>query len=314
MSYFQIWYNTINGLESGVVMADYEKLYFDYEKEVTRGMGFEIMLIQNFSMRKSLEMKIPRPYKRFDFYTIFAVTEGVLGIEVDFQEYTLKEGTILLISSNRIVRFTDFCNAKGYFLIFDEDYLYEFVSARSGQLLQLFEDAYFSPVFNDTIRINDVLNKQLAIIWDIYTLDERAFDIGILQYAFHTLIEMLIKKLSSVASESKKRGCLFLEYSGLIDTHIEQVKTVEGYAQMMGVTTKTLNLATRRAVDMSAKAYINKKLLHKIKVGLCFASKNVAELSYELGFSEPYNLSKFFKKYTGKTATSFRNQNKILEA
>ena len=95
-----------------------------------------------------------------------------------------------------------------------------------------------------------------------------------------------------------------------MDDNLSEIKTVESYAEMLHVSKKTVNQVTRKSVDMSAKQFIIDKTIHRIKINLCFEEKTIDEIADELGFSESYNLTKFFKKYTNQTPTEFRKISK----
>jgi len=77
----------------------------------------------------------------------------------------------------------------------------------------------------------------------------------------------------------------------------------------MHVSKKTVNLMSRRAIDISAKQYIISQLILKIKLKLCFEKMDINQISDELGFTEPSNMTNFFKKYTELSPRKFRSMN-----
>lgn len=286
-------------------MKQYDKIDFMYSKPITKGKGFEIMRLED----KFLKLPISRisTYKRIGFYTIYIITSGKMVIDIDFQTFALTEGSVALCSVDRIFRYIESNDTKGYMILFTEDYLFEFMGAQSQMILELFETTYFTPLIADTNVISDILYPQFDLLHQIFVQSNPIFDFNVTTLSFQTLMTILANQLSTNLEE--KGNTLFLKFSKLIDDHMNEHKTVDIYAQMLNVTTKTVNQVTRHSVNMSAKEYIIKKLILKIKVYLCFADMTIAEIADELGFSEPYNLSKFFKKYTGQTPTTFRTTN-----
>ncbi len=75
---------------------------------------------------------------------------------------------------------------------------------------------------------------------------------------------------------------------------------------MMGISKKTINLATRAIVDMSAKEFVNSRLFLEIKRYLSQGELLNYEIAEILGFDEPANMTKFFKKYEGISPKEFR--------
>ncbi len=105
-----------------------------------------------------------------------------------------------------------------------------------------------------------------------------------------------------------KKNELFLQFVELVEANINSEKTVEGYADMMHVSKKTVNQMTRKAIDMSAKQYIIQQLILKIQLKLSFEQRSIHELSDILGFTEPSNMTRFFKKNTGLSPREFRTK------
>ncbi len=105
-----------------------------------------------------------------------------------------------------------------------------------------------------------------------------------------------------------KKGSDYKNYSvflDLIEENFTQKKHVTDYVKMMGITTKTLNIATRRVSGISAKDLINKRIILEIKRLLSLGELLLFEISNELGFDEPSNMTKFFKRYTGTSPKNF---------
>ena len=59
---------------------------------------------------------------------------------------------------------------------------------------------------------------------------------------------------------------------------------------------------------MSPKAYLHQRRLLEIKCYLVYSELSVKEIAYALGFDEPTNFNKFFRKHTGMSPLEFRAQ------
>lgn len=288
-------------------MVDVKKMSFKHSKPGTRSKGFEITTIDKI-LRKDKFMVLTKP-AQVDFYNMIFITKGKGSFEVDFKEYPVSRGDIIFISEEREHRFIGYEELEGVILIFTEDFLYEVLGTQTVEVLDLFKDTYLNPIMDVSVDGNDILERQAMLLKDIYDVKNTDFDFQVFSLAFRTMITMVRKRTLATSIYRNKNSKVFLEFSSLIDRNLKRMKTVKEYATLMKTSNKTINIATHKAVNMSAKQYIIYKLIQKIKVNLCFEDKNIEEIAHEFEFSEAYNLTKFFKKYTGLTPTAFKKIN-----
>ena len=52
-------------------------------------------------------------------------------------------------------------------------------------------------------------------------------------------------------------------------------------------------------------------MLYEVKSFLIYSNKSISEIAFELYFSEPSHLNRFFKVQTGTTASTFRKTYQI---
>jgi AraC family transcriptional regulator, transcriptional activator of pobA len=95
-------------------------------------------------------------------------------------------------------------------------------------------------------------------------------------------------------------------FKNLLDDQFRKLKTVSGYAGQMAVSEKRLTQATSTTVGKTPKELIDERVLLEIKRLLVHTSLSIKEIGYELGFEEPTNFIKYFKKHEGKTPIEFR--------
>jgi AraC-like DNA-binding protein len=103
----------------------------------------------------------------------------------------------------------------------------------------------------------------------------------------------------------------FKEFRQLLEEHYKDIRTVEVYAKMMNISKKTVNLATRNTVGLSAKSYIVNRIILEIKRYLSQGNLMNYEIAELLGFEEAGNMSRFFKHYEGISPKKFRE--KLIE-
>lgn len=81
---------------------------------------------------------------------------------------------------------------------------------------------------------------------------------------------------------------------------------VHAYATFLGISTRTLNRATRDLVGQTAKELIDARIALEARRLLAHTNDSSAEIAFRLGFSEPTNFGRFFSRLTGMTPHEFR--------
>ena len=97
----------------------------------------------------------------------------------------------------------------------------------------------------------------------------------------------------------------FIRFQQALKTHIQQEKKVKFYAEKLLLTTKKLNTITQSILHISAKEYILSMVILEAKKYLKCSKMTTKEVAYQLGFDEPTNFTKFFKKHTQQLPSEF---------
>ena len=71
---------------------------------------------------------------------------------------------------------------------------------------------------------------------------------------------------------------------------------------------KTLNQTCRQYAGLTAKQFINQRILLESKRLLAYTKASVKEIAWQLGFEEASHFGKFFKKEMQKTPLAFRKE------
>jgi len=268
--------------------------------------GFEIISLKSY-FESVDESFIKTPY-RTSFYNLIFVTRGKGIHEIDFLEYTIKAGEILIIPRNRIHKYSEFNDLEGYLIMFTEGFLCKFLSNQTSEVKELFNLSYLNPHINSLDLYTETLTPLLKVIHDMYQNTYEFVDNKVIASAFNTFIQIISNSDLGEDLSKYKKNEIFVKFIELVEKNIDSVKTVKEYADMLYVSKKTVNLMTRRAIDMSAKQYIIQQLILKIRFKLSFEQKSINEIAYELGFTEPSNMTRFFKKNTQTSPNEFRNK------
>ncbi len=120
-------------------------------------------------------------------------------------------------------------------------------------------------------------------------------------------IEQLMSKSKSTFNNRNK--ILVKEFNSLLTKEIKFSRSVKYYAERLAISPKKLNCLSKTYYGKkTAKEYIEYKIISDSKMLLLETPETVKQISYSLGFTEPTNFNKFFKKNTTITPQQFREQ------
>ena len=99
---------------------------------------------------------------------------------------------------------------------------------------------------------------------------------------------------------------IFVQFRALVERHFQRSRDAAFYASKLNITYKHLNDITRKSIGTTAKAFIDSLLILEAKRLLVSTAMRSKEVAYALGFEEPSNFVKFFKKAVQQTPGQFR--------
>ena len=109
-----------------------------------------------------------------------------------------------------------------------------------------------------------------------------------------------------VDSTKQRYEALVWRFEDLLDRHHADSRSPAWYASKLQTTRRTLARACRQSRDASPKRLIDSRVVLEAKRRLATTSDTVEAVGYDLGFSEPTNFVKFFKRVVGTTPEAFR--------
>jgi AraC-like DNA-binding protein len=95
-------------------------------------------------------------------------------------------------------------------------------------------------------------------------------------------------------------------FKNLVETRFQQWHLVKDYAGALNVSPNYLNEVIKLNIGISAKDFIQNRLLLEAKRMAVFTGKSIKETAYDLGFDDPSHFSKFFKSGAGQSLKEFK--------
>ncbi len=260
---------------------------------------------------------------RHEFYAIAIKADGdgkaITGHHTDFPD----GATIFFNSPFQIISWDIIPNWKGYYIMFSQDFI-----AQSRHFASILQDFPFLKI-EKSIPF-EIDQEDLQNILDIYNNIQKEY-LSNANDKFH-LIEAHVllllnfvrryfsKQVNVTEAESQLRTAdlkLLTRYQTLIQTSFYPSTKLETfaalhstsyYAQKLSVHPNHLNAVVKAISGITALGHIHNHLLQLAKSYLAQTALSVKEIAYTLYFDSPNNFSAFFKKHTGLTPLTYRQE------
>ncbi|WP_375748968.1 helix-turn-helix domain-containing protein [Vibrio sp. HN007] len=268
---------------------------------------FNAMLLTDY-VRRQFKSALTLPSKP-ESGLLILVTSGKGYHYIDEQVVFFKPGTLLMISQEQTHKFAKEIDWQGIVVTYDEQDVFS---------MEKYE--FRIPVRKNVREINAVYDTDELLRSDFqYLLN------GYLNQANHfseaiyrnTLRNIIFKALSKSEQVDKREvRCkyqnIYFDFDAVLEKNFKDRKNVSDYADTMKLSSKLINTACQRVKGKSAKSIIDSRVILEAKRLLRNSSFTITEIADNLGFDQPTNLAKYFRRHTSVTPTEFRNMTKYF--
>jgi AraC-like DNA-binding protein len=247
---------------------------------------------------------------RHTYYTVIWSYTATGRHLIDFKEYPIEPNYIFFVSPGQVHQVITDPNPTGIVILFTPEFLQK-NSIKEDFIanLRLFRDCSETP----PMSVNEQMDEHL-----------KNFVKGIMQ-SFHSENEMKYETIGSYLKlfliECNANCSLFpgnntqnievgrsllQRFKNSVEMHYKSWHQVKEYANDLNVTPGYLNEVIKTALAISAKDYIQNRLILETKRLVIFTDKSIKEIGFDLGFEDPSHFSKFFKSLAGTSLQDFK--------
>ena len=286
-------------------MKDIPEISFWKDQEL-QVRGFRLYVLQEL-ITEELKPKDHSPFlpHRLNFYAILIIMEGEVNHVVDFQVHTLRAGDVMVISKGQVHAFEEGANYKGYLVVFSEAFMQKYMAQSAIARINHLYNYFLKQEKINNPDYNQFLFKKLK--------EELAGNSSSLPIIIAALLTVYLLKLNDenallgVSSIDSKYLEYFNQFKLLVEQNYTKTRDAKFYASEIAISYKHLNDVCKEIVKTTAKAFIDNYVVLEAKRMLVSTSLSVKEIAFALGFDEPTNFLKYFKKHIGLTPVEFRN-------
>ncbi len=280
--------------------------HIEFDRSKSGKLGFDIVPIEKIAEGRDNYDHQPESPHQLKFYNLIYFTSGHGRHYIDFDWYSVQQNSLIYLTKDQVCAF-DFSNdLKGYCIIFTEEYFVRcFANLSDSFVFRLFNPELFSPIVeiperNDFKTYFELLHEEFKA-----------------QPSFNTktIIESLFTILISKAEQIKQKQTfqikdtskiqLYQKFSKLIEEGLSKSRSAEFYAGELAITYKHLNTICKELQNKTAKQVIDDLVILRAKRLLINGQLKTSAIAYDLGFEDPTNFTKYFKKRTALTPKQF---------
>ncbi|MEX0287617.1 MAG: helix-turn-helix domain-containing protein [Flavobacteriaceae bacterium] len=227
---------------------------------------------------------------------------------VDFVWHKAKKNSLFYLSKGQINAFKFTEGLEGFIILFTEEYFKtQLNKLPKNAVIRLFTSHLFSPKIQVPESAN--VGSYIHFLFEEFYHDRDEFNKKNIVDALYTIIFSKLEQLKQYQTfhltETDKLEA-FLKFKSLLETHFRESRNADFYAKKMHITYKHLNSICKDVADVTAKKFIDEFMILEAKRQLINSNIKSTELAFSLGFEEPTNFVKYFKKYTGFTPNTFK--------
>ena len=281
-----------------------------FQKQDADGLEFEIFPLQELYQRDQglLDHSISLPH-RINFPLIIFITKGKGNHFIDFKKHPFQKGSIIFIAKEQVQSFDLKSDTEGFIILFTENFIWNTVDfSKSLNYSMLYNYHSNSSILNPKDMPDDGFTSIIEEInREYYFPDSFAKEeiiSSLMNFLFLKAERIFRKDLDS--KRDKKLAKPFNTFRNLLIKNYKNTRNASDYAQMMYISYKHLNDICKAVLGQTAKEFIDNYLILETKRYLASSNISIKELTFQMGFDEPTNFIKFFKRHTRQTPSQFK--------
>lgn len=260
-------------------------------------------------LRRRLSPNLLAVPQRVDFHHLLLVQEGRVRHMVDFVEHELRPGSVLLVRPGQVQKWRLKDGTEGRLVLISSEALAPSVSRNDVDMRLLALDEW-PPVSRPSQGLfMEAVAGISRLAADVARFEGRGVDAAIIRHELLTLLLRLARELRGADARGKitREGEIYALFAKELEIRYAHRMSVLDYAHRLGFSESTLSRASVATVGCTAKEVIDGRVALEAKRLLVHSQASAVQIGHQLGFTEPTNFVKFFRRTVGCTPVDFRS-------
>jgi len=244
------------------------------------------------------------------FYTVLMFSKGKGSLQIDHQLFEIRPNSFFFINYHQAYSFTGIEACEGNVVLFTKSF-YNYIYTGNRIIKSDTALADLSPCITGLTgeKRKDLWQSSEALKKEYSTQNSLSKEIACLQ-----LKVMMLKYIRNTrpvyaiqeAPDRKKE--LADRFSALVNLHFRELKSTSEYAGKLNITPNYLNAVIRERLDMTAGQIIKNRVILEAERLLLHTTLSIAEIAYDLGFSDRSHFGKYFKAEKKHSPNEYRKK------
>jgi AraC-like DNA-binding protein len=268
-------------------------------------VGVEAMSLHELRQRTGDTLEPP---ERVDFLLLLAIESGRGTHIVDFADHALQPGTVVLVRPGQVQQWRMTRKLQGQAVLVSADALAPTIVRADLDMKLLALDEWPTTSLPSRALFAQALADIKRMRGDIERFAGSDLDRSIIWHELMSLLLRLARERAAAAVESTRSNEAQIHrlFAREVEASFHQRPSVRDLARRIGYSESTLTRACIAAAGHTAKEAIDRRIALEAKRLLAHSDATVAQIGHRLGFSEPTNFLKFFRRTVGGTPLEFR--------
>ena len=246
-----------------------------------------------------------KPHRHADLCQLLFVFKGQAELEIEGQRTLLETPAVQVLPPLSVHGFRFSEDVEGFIVTLATPLIHH-LQAQLGDAVHALAQAHAYSAGND----GDYLNSLFSALQGEYNGHQPAREM--LMHALVSVIMVWVSRQAIVRHKASQRPQRQREYlNGFIqlveETYRQHVK-VEDLAHRLGISVSHLNGTCRELAGQPALQIMHERQLLEAKRLLTYTSMTIYEMSELLGFSDPTNFTRLFRRRVGISPKAFRDR------
>ncbi len=282
-----------------------QDLYAKADGDGLKWSDEELLVIRSSASLPSRVFMSGQPFQQTDVFICY-IEVGSFDCVINLRDCHIEKGDLLVVTADSILQASG--NADGVqmqVLHISKELVGEIFS---GKVPPLFHQRMTDVLFHLAGMEEELVLSLLNSIWIAVHTDYKEVRNAQLRNLLLLIREMLLRQNKIKTTSQPHNVQLFNRFIQLLNEHCEQHRDMDFYANELCLNKQYLGSVIAEVSHRKASSWIEEAVITRAKVLLRHDDVTVNEISEKLSFSEPSNLTRYFKRATGMTPLEYRNK------
>lgn len=249
-----------------------------------------------------------------DAFVAVYCKSGTFRCHVDFDEYDVSEGMMIMKLPSNSISFSDECGNEAEIIImvasrhFFSNHKLDIIKMLN-EVVGVFNNPCFSLLAEERALFEQHVGLLSETVSSEYTYSkESAFHlISSIFYLMGSFVcRQIMNRDVELQSVSTRNKLIFDRFFNLVKQYHSEQRNVAFYADKLCISPKYLSKVVKSVSGFSAPQWIDRFVVRQARQMLKNSDSCIKEISEELNFPCPSFFYKYFKKHTGMTPKQYR--------